>query len=250
MKLGKIPVLLDFGDSKIGLDKDFLCPSCGEETRITTEMAENVASPVMATCAIYADYAKPINTYRKNPEKMKDYFDYAVPMAIAEHNFGALGNRAMSLATSIELECGHKVPVSIQCSVKEVDPPKKTEVLHKLGLNTKNAWRWVSYIYSGRVNEQYGKRKAEEIMYLINNYYEEKQSLENFAKNLSEKIPTSLTGQDLSGDVSRRIQKILDELNDVVTSIVKDIDETLARVAMHPPGSLRTRGWVAVGETK
>ncbi|MDH5694696.1 MAG: hypothetical protein OEZ47_16490 [Gammaproteobacteria bacterium] len=248
MKLGKIPVLLGFGDRKIELNKPFPCPNCGEETCVTTQMAENTAGPVMTTCAIYADYAKPINAYRKNPEKLKDYFDYAAPMAIAEHNFGALAN-PMSLATSVELPCGHRVPVSISCSIKEVEPPKKQEVLHKLGLNTENAWRWISYIYTGRVNEQYGKRKSEEIMYVVNSAQAEKQNLEDFLKNITDKIPKSMTGYDLQGEASRRIQKILDELETVVTSIIHDLDETLARIAMRPPGPLTTKGWVAVGET-
>jgi len=250
MKLGKIPVLFEFGDHKIQLDSDFLCPACGEKARITTGMAENVANQVMTTCAVYADYAKTINAYMKNPQKLRDYFDFAVPLAIAEHNFSALSNPMMSLGTSIELPCGHRVPVSIQCSIEEVEAPKKKEVLHKLGLKTKNSWRWLSYAYTGRVNEQYGKRKAEEIAYILNNYYHEKQALENFAKNLTEKIPKSMTGYDLHGDVSQRIRKILDELDIVVTSIIKDLDETLARVAMRPPGPLTTKGWVEVGETK
>lgn len=246
---GKIPTILDFGGRNIELDKDFLCPTCGEKAQITTDMAMNVASPVATTCVVYSEYAKVINKYKQKPEKFKDYFEFAVPAARAMHKLGAIAMPAMSLATSIELPCGHKIPVSIKCSVPEVEEPKKQDVLHKLGLDTKNAWRWLSYIYTGRVNEKYGERKANEIISIINSYHKEKQTLENFQKNLADKIPPSITGYDLGGDVSRGIRKILDELEVILRSVIKDLDETLTRIARRPEGRLTTRGWVAKGET-
>jgi len=245
---GKTSTTLNFGERKIELDKDFPCPNCGEKTQITHQMAMNVASGVAITCVIYAEYAKPINKFKEKPEKLKDYFAYAVPLARAMHKLGAISNRAMSLATSIELPCGHKIPVSIECGVAEVEEPKKQDVLRKLGLSTENAWRWLSYIYTGRVNERYGQRKAEEIMHIVNNYYTEKEALENFQKDLADKIPHSITGYDLHGDVSGGIRKILDELDVVMRSIIHDLDETLARVAMKPD-ILPKGGWVAKGET-
>ena len=246
----KTNVILDFGGRNIELDKDFLCPTCAEKTRITGDMAMNVASPVATTCAVYAEYVKPINTFQKNPKKQQDYFAYAVPLHRARKRLSAISNRAMSLATSIELNCGHKIPVSIECGIKEVAEPKKQDVLHQLGLNTKNAYRWLSYIYTGRVNEQWGKRKAAEIMEIVNRYHTEKEALENFQKDLGDKIPPSITGYDLHGDVSSGIRKILDELDVVMRSIIHDLDETLARVAMRPDKELPIKSWVAAGVTQ
>jgi len=246
---GKTNTFLDFGGRDLELDKDFLCLNCGEKTRITHDMAMNVASGVATTCVVYSEYVKPINTLNAKPNKLKDYFDYAVPLARAKHKLAAISDRALSLATSIELPCGHLIPVSITCGVTEVEEPKKQDVLHTLGLNTKNAWRWLSYIYTGRINEKNGQKKAEEIMHIVNNYYTEKEALENFQKDLADKIPPSITGYDLHADVSGGIRKILDELDVVMRSIINEFDETLDRVAMRPEGRLTTKGWVAAGET-
>lgn len=245
----KTPIDVDLGGRK--LNKEFDCPFCGEKTKITRPMVMNAGGNVVTTCVLYDDYAEPINKYHKNPKAFKDSFEYLVPLARAVHNLGALSQPTLSLATSIELPCGHKIPTAIECGIPEVEEPKKKEVLYKLGLDTKNAWRWLSYIYTGRVNEKFGKKKADEVMHIINSYHNEKAELERFQAEVNDKVPASITGLDgrLQSDVSTDIQAILRELDMIVKSVIHDLDETLARVAMRPEGGLPIKSWVAKGAT-
>ena len=247
---GKKLVDIEFSDPEIKFDKEFNCPTCGEKVKVTKEQVLNVGSPVVSTAPAYSEYAKVVSRYHDSPGKFKDYFEYAVPFAKAEHDLSAIGNRTLSLATSVPLPCGHAISVSIKCTVEDVEEPRKTGVLRKLGVSTENAEKWLSYVYTGRVNEAFGKKKAKEITSIINAYETEKPALERFKEELADRVPPSITGLDarLRGDVDRGITEIMKELDLALQSVVNEIDETLMRVARRPDGALPDRSWVVKGD--
>lgn len=230
----KTPINVEFPGNKINPDKEFLCPDCGEKVTITTDRVKNAASHVISTCVLYHERNRIITKYEK--DKFKDYFEYAVPMAQIEHRLLTIGESMTSISTSLELPCGHKIPLRVECGIEIMEEPKKKDVLRKLGLNTENAQRWVSYIYTGRVNKKFGIRKTAEIMTLVDTYFREKQAIETFEKETLAKIPRSTTGLDgrLSGDISKTVKLMNDDLDDTMKSVIHDLDETLSRVAMRP----------------
>lgn len=131
-----------------------------------------------------------------------------------------------------------------------MNPPKNEDALRKLGLNSPNAWRWLSYVYSpdGRIDEAFGKRKAAEIMAIVNSYFEETESFRKFENEVLTKLPASVTDLDrrIKVHIQRDITEVLDELKTSINSILSDIDEVLARVAMRPELIRPNRGSYAI----
>jgi len=242
----KTPINIEFPGTNIDLDKEFLCPECEEKATITTDQAKNVASRVISTSVLFHERNRIISDYEKG--KFKDYFDYAVPMAKIEHQLMAIGDPMTSLNTSVGLPCEHKISIRIECGIEITEEPKKVDVLHKLGLNTENAQRWLSYIYTGRPNKKFGVKKAAEIMDFVDSYFREKQAFSEFGKETLAKIPRSVTGLEgrISGDISKTLNLMNSNLDAIMKSLIHELDETLARVAMRPDVIPRG-GWVAQG---
>jgi len=240
----KTPINVEFPGTNIEPNKEFPCPECEEKATITTDQIKNAASRVISTSVLFHERNRIISDYEKG--KFKDYFDYAVPIAKFEHQFYAIGQPETSLSTSVELPCGHKTSIRVECGIEIVEEPKKEEVLHKLGLNTENAQRWLSYIYTGRPNKKFGVRKAAEIMDFVETYFREKQAFSEFEKETLAKIPSSVTGLEgrISGNISKTIKLMNDDLDALMKSLIRELDETLIRIAMRPPITPRG-GWVA-----
>lgn len=245
----KVPIEVSFGDLKIKLNSEFKCPSCGQKVKITKDDVLHAAEGVIATCAIYAQWNELIEKYEKQPEKFGDYFEFAAPLAKIEHDIMAREAHLMtSLNTSIKLPCGDAVNVQIDGRIEFKDLPDKGEVLRKLGLETKSAYAWLSYIFGGAVNEKAGKRKAQEIMDVLDAFDQELKSWELFEEKVTEYIPASASGIDgpIRAKISEGTSIAREQIRVETKSIISDIDTALARVAMRH-GGLMMRGWIAKG---
>ena len=240
----KTPINVEFPETKIDLDKEFECPVCEEKVIVTADRVKNAASRVISTSVLFHERNKLISNYEKG--KFKDYFEYAVPMAKIEHQLMSIGDPTTSLSTSIELPCEHKISVRIECGIEIMDEPKKADVLRKLGLGTKNAQRWLSYIYTGKPNKKFGAKKAAEIMDFVDGYFSEKQAFSEFEKETLARIPRSTRGLDgkLSVDIAQTVKLVNDDLDDIMKSVIHELDETLTRISMRPDVAPRG-GWIA-----
>lgn len=247
----KAPVNVDFGGRDIKLDKDFSCPICDAKVKVTNEMVANKGSNVYRTAAVISDRNQIIAQYNRNPKSFADYFEFAAPLAKCEQLLNEIGDPTTSIATSIQLSCGHNVDVRIECNEQMLSQPKKSEVLQKLGLDSEHAWRWLSYIFTadGHIDQKLGQKKAEGIINVVESYHKEKSEFEAFAKEFEAKLPKSVTDLDgrIKENMKRDIREVLDELEAIISSVVHDIDQTLSRVSLRPENMKPRKGGYVVG---
>lgn len=246
----KVPIEIDFGEHKIELEKEFPCPKCDAKVKVNKNQLLNKASNVVKTVPILYERNKLIKTYNEKPEKFSDYFDFAAKLAKLDKKLDEIVFASTSMSISYELGCGHRINVRVFSDIEPLKPPKKQEALRKLGLNSPNAWRWLSHIYSpdGRIDESLGKRRAAEIMEIVNNYFKETEAFRGFEKEMLTKLPHSVTDLDrrIKAQLQRDIKEVLEELKTLMNSVVHDIEEALTRVSFRPEQISPNRGSYAI----
>jgi hypothetical protein len=233
---GKTELLVEFpGHPEITPNKEFECPNdCGQKHNISKDNLMHSAGNIPLVASVLSKMAKLIDQYYKKPESFSDYFDLRAPYAKLEHQLAAIGDSTISIGTSIKLACGYSIHVNIRADIEPFTEPKKLDVLRTLGLNSEKAWRWLSYIYSpeGKVNLREGKKRAERIQYYIDTMQRERETYEALKKHLDENVPSSETGVDIKKGVAESIRKINEKWNEVMMSIIEEIEEPLAHSAM------------------
>lgn len=234
----KIPINVDTFGLDIKLDKPFSCPKCGATSNVTKHRLLSLTSNVVRAVPIFNDRNELIKKYHKDPPELSDYPTYAYRLAKFDRQLNQIPFVSTSKTIDYALECGHIIKLRVFADIEQLTPPDKFEALLKLGLNGENAWPLVSYTYSpdGRINEKFGKKKADEIMAIVESYHKETEAFKKFERETLANIPTSVTDLDrrMKLNLQRDVKQILDQLQTMIKSIIYDFDTVLERVAMRP----------------